>query len=304
MRVLITGTTGHAGGHALKHFVNNGHEVRALVRPHHLKNLPDRPNVSWIGGSFSDSEIISDAAQQCDAVVHIGASHDEEMEKLDSNFITSVKDAFAGTGKVFVTTSASVVYNDTQGVPRDEHEPIEDPHPLRAWRARHDLEVVDLSKSGIRGISVRPGLIYGHAGGWLAGLILRAKETGKSLHIGEGTNLVTTIHVDALSDLYLRAVTNENASGIYNAGSDEVVCSKDTAHLIAQHFGPGIEPVCWPLDEAREAMGELADLSCIECIMVSDRARTDLRWNPVAPSVTTDLTRGSYLKGPLVKYSK
>ena len=51
-------------------------------------------------------------------------------------------------------------------------------------------------------------------------------------------------------------------------------------------------------------MGELADLACIECIMVSDRARMDLKWNPVAPSVATDLTRGTYLKGPLVKYSK
>ena len=121
---------------------------------------------------------------------------------------------------------------------------------MRAWRARHDQAVVGLSAKGIRGISVRPGLIYGHAGGWLAGLILRARETGKSLHIGEGTNLVSTIHADALSDLYLKAVTNESAHGIYNAGSDEVVCSRDTAHLIAKHFGPGIEPVCWPLEEA------------------------------------------------------
>ena len=50
MKVFITGTTGHA----LEHFVKNGHEVQALVRPHHLKNLPDRPDVTWVGGSFAD----------------------------------------------------------------------------------------------------------------------------------------------------------------------------------------------------------------------------------------------------------
>ena len=111
--------------------------------------------------------------------VHIGASHDEEMEKLErdnTNFILAVEEAFKDTGKVFVTTSASVVYNDTKGVPRDESEPIENPHPLRAWRARHDLQVVAMSENGIRGASVRPGLIYGHAGGWLTGLILELEN--------------------------------------------------------------------------------------------------------------------------------
>ena len=303
MKVLMTGCTGHAGNHALNHFVNNGHEVHALVRSHHIPNLEERENVKWVAGGFADTEIISETADECDAVVHIGASHDEEMEKLDTNFILAVEEAFKDTGKVFVTTSASVVYNDTKGVPRDEREPIENPHPLRAWRARHDLQVVAMSENGIRGASVRPGLIYGHAGGWLTGLIFRARESGKSLHIGEGTNLVSTIHVDPLSDLYLKIVTNESAQGIYNAASDEVTCSKDYATLIADYFGPGIEVVHWPLEEAREALGELADLSCIECIITSDRARSELGWLPIAPSVATELSRGTYRTGPLVPYS-
>ena len=303
MKVLMTGCTGHAGSNALNYFVDNGHEIYALVRSHHISNLKQRENVHWVSGGFADTEIISETASICDAVVHIGASHDEEMEKLDKNFINSVENAIKDTGKVFITTSASVVYNDTKGTPRDESEPIENPHPLRAWRAQHDLEVVGLSKKGIRGASVRPGLIYGNAGGWLSGLIFRAKDTGKSLHIGEGTNLVSTVHVDALSDLYLKIVTNENAHGIYNAASDEVTCSKDYATLITDYFGPGIETVCWPLEEAREAMGELADLSCIECIITSDRARSELGWLPIAPSVATELSVGSYHRGKLVPYS-
>ncbi len=143
MKVLMTGCTGHAGGNALNYFVSNGHEVHALVRPHHIPNLEERENVKWVAGGFADTEIISDTANECDAVVHIGASHDEEMEKLDANFISAVETAFNKSGKVFVTTSASVVYNDTKGVTRDESEPIENPHPLRAWRARHDLEVAE-----------------------------------------------------------------------------------------------------------------------------------------------------------------
>lgn len=302
MKVFMTGTTGHAGSVVLDRFVAEGHEVFALVRPQHIGNLPQRERVRWIAGDFADTEIISDTAALTDAAVHIGASHDDEMERLDANAIAAIADAFDQSGKVFVSTSATPVYGDTGPTPRDEHEPIENPHPLRAWRARHDLEVVALSQRGIRGAVVRPGLIYGRAGGWLAGLILRAQETGMSRYIGEGRNLTSTIHVDALADLYLKTVTNESAHGIYNAASDEVVCSMDTAHLIATHYGPGIEAMSWPLEEAREALGELADLACVECIVSSNRARCELGWHPIALSVTSELASGSYRTGPLIPY--
>ena len=54
---------------------------------------------------------------------------------------------------------------------------------------------------------------------------------------------------------------------------------------------------------ARKSLGELADLSCIECIITSDRARSELGWLPIAPSVATELSRGTYRTGPLVPYS-
>lgn len=300
MKVFMTGATGHAGSVALNHFVDAGHEVHALVRPHHIGKLPERDGVRWVAGDFADSEIVSEAVSKTDGVVHIGASHDAEQERLDANVIAAMADGLGQAGKVFVSTSATPVYGDTGDTPRDEHEPIENPHPLRAWRMRHDLNIVGFS--GIRGVIVRPGLIYGRAGGWLAGLILRAQESGVSRYIGEGTNLTSTIHANALADLYLKAFTNEAARGIYNAASDEVACSKDTAHVIATHYGPGIEAQSWPLDEAREALGELADLACVKCVVSSNRARAELDWHPIAPSVTTELTTGSYKIGPLIPY--
>ena len=303
MKVFMTGTTGHAGSAALDRFVEEGHEVLALVRPHRIPNLPQRDGVRWVAGDFADPEVVRGTARLADAAVHIGASHDEEQERLDANAIAAIAEAFDQSGKTFVSTSATPVYGDTGPTPRDEHEPIENPHPLRAWRVRHDLEVVALVERGIRGVVVRPGLIYGRAAGWLAGLIVRAQKTGISRYIGDGLNLTSTIHADALADLYLRVVVDESAHGIYNAASDEVVCSRDTAHLIAEIYGPGIEAVSWPLEEAREALGELADLSCVECIVSSNRARCELGWHPIAPSVTTELASGSYRTGPLTPSS-
>jgi nucleoside-diphosphate-sugar epimerase len=222
------------------------------------------------------------------------------MQRLDRGVIDAIAAAFAGSGKVFVSTSAGPVYGDTAGMPRDEHEPIENPHPLRAWRVQHDRDVVALVDRGTRGVVLRPGLIYGRAGGWVAGLIRRAQQTRRARYIGEGTHRTSTVHVDALADLYLRAVTNESAAGIYNAGSDEVHRPADTAQLIAATFGPGIEAESWPVDEARVELGDLADLSTVECIISSNRARCELGWHPIAPSLTTEIASGSYRTSPLV----
>lgn len=166
----MIGTTGHAGHAALERFVAEGHEVVALVRPHHAAALVPRPGVEWLAATFEETDLISEATGRTDAAVQIGASHDSEMQRLDRGVIDAIAAAFAGSGKVFVSTSAGPVYGDTAGSPRDEHEPIENPHPLRAWRIQHDRDVVDLADRGIRGVVLRPGLIYGRAGGWVAGL--------------------------------------------------------------------------------------------------------------------------------------
>jgi hypothetical protein len=72
--------------------------------------------------------------------------------------------------------------------------------------------------------------------------------------------------------------------------------------LIATCFGPGIEPVSWPIEEARAAVGDLAELSIIATVVDSTRARCELGWLPVAPSLTTELTVGSYRTGPIDRY--
>ena len=85
MKVLMTGCTGQAGTHALNHFVNNGHEVHALVSSHHIPKLDERDNVTWVAGGFAETELISAPAADCDEVEDIGASTDEACEMLDTN---------------------------------------------------------------------------------------------------------------------------------------------------------------------------------------------------------------------------
>ncbi|KEQ51159.1 NAD-dependent epimerase/dehydratase family protein [Sphingobium chlorophenolicum] len=291
MKIFLTGATGYTGSVVLDHLLRAGHQVTAIAR-----TIPDRTGsgLDWVQGDFSEAEKISDLSAKADAVVHIGASHNDEMERLDKIVIDAVADALAGTGKVFVNTSATPIYGDTGMTPRDEHEPIENPHPLRAWRMRHDQQVVAMTERGFRTAILRPGYIYGRGAGILLSAINRARSSGVARFIGDGTGWSSTVHVDALSELYLLALANDKATGIYNAVSDEIVRNADIAQAIALKFGPGIIAESQPLEEARAVMGKLADLIVITCICSSQRARDDMGWLPNAPSVLSEIVGGSY----------
>ncbi|HEX7819174.1 MAG TPA: NAD-dependent epimerase/dehydratase family protein [Sphingobium sp.] len=301
MKIFLTGGTGYTGGETIGHLLDAGHEVVAIARKVPTQ-APGRDGLRWVEGDFANGALIESLAREADGVLHIGASHDADMERLDGIFIRAVGDALAGTGKVFVSTSATPVYGDTGPDPRDEHEPIENPLPFREWRMRHDIEVVGFADRGIRSVIVRPGLIYGRAGGPLSWNITRARATGKALYVADGRAASSAVHVDALAKLYILALENEAARGIYNAASDEITLSVDIAETIAAFYGPGIVAESWPLDDARKAIGGFADLSNTRCIVSSARARRELGWLPVGPTVLSELIGGSYRNGPLAPY--
>src|SRR6266849_2214998 len=134
MKIFLTGATGYTGGVVCQRLIAEGHTIRAIAR--RVPSAPLEP-VEWVQGDFADGNAIRQHASACDAAVHIGASHDKDMERLDGIAIRAIADAFAGSHRPFISTSATPVYGDTGFTPRDESEPILAPHPLRAWRARH-----------------------------------------------------------------------------------------------------------------------------------------------------------------------
>lgn len=300
MKLFLTGGTGYTGSIALRHFAAAGHQIVALARRPPAGEAD--PRVTWVQGDFEDGAKIADLVRQADAAIHIGASHDPQMERLDRIVIEAIAEALAGSGRAFINTSAAPLYGDTGTEPRDEHEPIENPLPARAWRMRHDQWCVALTSRGVRSVVLRPPLIYGGAGGPLSDNIKRARATGKALYIGDGTHRSSTVHVDALSALYLLALQNEAAQGVYNAASDDVVKAVDIAEVIAACHGPGIVAEVWPLREARKVLGEFADIAAVTCVVSSERARTELGWKPSGPGVLSELISGSYRRGPLLDY--
>jgi nucleoside-diphosphate-sugar epimerase len=303
LRVFLTGATGYMGGVLLDRLLAEGIAVLALARPHRRGTLPARSGLEWVLGGLDDAPTLAKSARETDATIHVAAQHDAAMERLDRAAVTAIADGLRGSGKPFIMTSATPVYGDTGPTPRDEREPVDHPHPLRAFRLQHDRFVVALNREDVRAAVVRPPFVYGRAGGVLVTLIGQARRDGVAYTVGDGRNRWSTVHVDDLADLYLRVLRDASARGVYNAAGEDTVSLREIAEAIAAAFGPGIAVGSWSIEQATARLGDLYALMALEQRVSSGRARAELGWAPRASTLLDDLTAGSYWSQPLAAYS-
>lgn len=303
MRVFLTGATGYMGGTLLEKLLGRGAEVLALARPTRRDTLRPKAGLEWVFGQLDDPDVMTSAARRTDATIHIGAQHDSTMQRLDAAALNAIVAGLKGSGKKFITTSASPVYGDTGSVPRDEHEPVENPFPMRRFRLEHDRIVANAPRADVCGIVIRPPFVYGRAAGFLVTLINQAIEDRVARTIGDGANRWSTVNVDDLAELYVLALLNERASGVYNAGSEDVASMREIAEAVAEAFGPGIDVATWTEREAVARLGELMPMMALEQRISSRRAYSELGWKPGRTSLLADLRTGSYRQSALVPYS-
>ena len=88
MRVLITGATGFLGSHLAERLVNEGHEVRAVVRKTSKTDFLEELGAELAHASLETGEGLREAVQDVDAVVHgaavVKARSAEEFHEINA----------------------------------------------------------------------------------------------------------------------------------------------------------------------------------------------------------------------------
>ena len=131
MKVLITGATGFLGSAVLRLLIDEGYDVRVLVRKNaDMRNIKEY-DVKIIKGDLQNTESLKSAVYSCEQVFHVAADYrlwvpdPENMYKTNidgtRNLILAATDA--GVEKIVYTSSVATIGTNNDGTPADEMTP-------------------------------------------------------------------------------------------------------------------------------------------------------------------------------------
>ncbi|KAA0679484.1 NAD-dependent epimerase/dehydratase family protein [Roseomonas genomospecies 6] len=302
MKVLLTGATGYVGSRVADRLVARGHQVVGITRRADAADQLARRGVEPFIADLTQTDRLAEVAKACDGVIHTAFSHDFDYATgvaMDRAVHEAFVGALAGTGKPLVVSNGTAGFGDTGDRVADETTPIDLEQPL-AVRTR--VESLAAEAAGVKGIAVRlPLLVYGHGGSvFLPMLIQSARRLGVSYYISDGSNRMSTVHVDDAADLYALALERGRAGEVYIAGGGEDVELRAVAEAVAHGVGNGCRVESVTPDRAAAIWDPVwAKMLALTNRVSGRKAKGELGWTPrSSPTLLDDVARGSYAVSP------
>ena len=161
---------------------------------------------------------------------------------------------------------------------------------------RAETETTVLEAAGVRGIVIRPGLVYGEGKGYdLPNLIALAKKHGPAPHLGAGGVRQGYVHIDDLVGLYVLALERALAGTILHAVTDEIALG-DLAKAVSRLVGAGGRTEALSLMEMYARGGGGGVSLSVNKRLASEKTRKALGWTPTRSDILEDTEHGSYVR--------
>lgn len=270
--ILITGGTGMIGTRLTEMLVEKGYEVIILTR--NPKTNHPLPDVSYARWDVEGQNIDPAAVAKADHIIHLAGagvadkrwSESRKQEILHSRTASSaliVKALKENPNQVQSVISASAIgwYGpDTDKSRKDgflEEAPADGAflgETCRAWEA----SIEPVTTLGKRLVKLRTGIVLSRKGGALVEF-MKPLKAGIASILGDGSQIVSWIHVDDLCQMFLFAIENESMHGAYNAVAPHPVSNKAlTLSLAKQMRGSFYIPVYVPSFILKIMLGEMS----------------------------------------------
>lgn len=294
-RVLVTGAGGFIGSHLVEKLVENGKNVRALVRYNArgdsgaLEWVPSsvRSSIEIVRGDITDPYFVQSIVHGCSTVFHLAAlisipySYEAPRVVFETNVMgtMNVAQACRSTGAALVHTSTSEVYGTAQTVPISEQHPLVGQSPYAASKIAADQCVLSFRRSfGVRSVTVRPFNTYGprqSARAIIPAIITQALSGGVvrlgSLHPTRDLNFVE----DTVRGFLCAAeAVDRTEGGPFNLGTGKEVSIGELARMLFDVLGLPVRIEEDP-QRVRPTQSEVERL-----VADASKAREQLRWQP------------------------
>jgi len=249
---LVTGASGFIGGRLVERLVQDGYQVRCLVRSTSDTAALERLGVELAPGDLTAPETLARAADGCRYVFHCGAMVSDWATPREVSLVNVAGTrnllgaAAAASVQRFVHFSTTDVYGYPGGVEIEEsyagtgfsnwyaQTKLAAELEVRRAAGAHELDAVIL----------RPSTVYGPGSREVVLEIARAIRARQMLMIDGGRALAGLCYVENLIDAALIAMHHEQAPGhAFNATDGLDVTWRELADALAE--GLGCQPARW-----------------------------------------------------------
>ncbi|MEV4800279.1 NAD-dependent epimerase/dehydratase family protein [Nonomuraea sp. NPDC049421] len=284
MRVFLTGGTGYIGTAVLGRLISEGHQVTALVRDPGKAEAVRAQGADPVIGDLADGATVHRLAGAADGVIHLASPGDDSSARIDDTAATQIIAALKGSDRPYVHTTGVWVHGS--GAAITETSPMNPPR-LTAWRVPIAERV--LSAPGVRSAVVAPAVVHGHGGG-LLDLVAAGPRTGGALTmIGHGDQHWSTVHVDDLAALYVRALDKAPAGSYFIGASGVNPTVREITEAVSRAIGLSGRVAPEPVVQTLERLGLLGEALLLDQQATGEAARRTLGWAPEHPTILEDI---------------
>lgn len=244
MKILVTGACGYKGHVLVPKLLERGYDVVAFDTMWFGNFLPQNPKLECIKGDVRDIESIP--LEGVDAIIHLSSIANDPCGDLDPKLTWEVSalatmqlaDKAMRKGiKRFIYASSGSVYGvkDEPRVTEDlELKPISEYNKTKMVSER----VLFGYKDDMCVQMVRPATVCGYSPRMRLDvsvnmLTMQALTKGKITVFG-GDQTRPNIHIDDITDVYLHLLDHPEATGVYNAGFENISIL-DIAKLVTKY---------------------------------------------------------------------
>ena len=221
-RIFITGASGFVGGAATRHFVSQGHDVRAMSR-----SEKSDAAVQALGAAAIRCDLQNVAAANIDnaeAVVHCAAFVEQWGPKdawkrfnVDGTARMLAAAKAAGVKRFIHISTESVLWRGHSLRNVDESYPLapNSPYPYAATKAQAEQLVKAANAPGFETIILRPRFIWGPGDTTLMPTIEAMAKSGGWMWVNHGKAMTSTTHIANLIHAIALALSKGQSGEAY-----------------------------------------------------------------------------------------